>query len=125
MTVTPPDYSPAWLMPLDVLQWLQSNAAGPVPDPAPAEVVRVCAMTEEYVQRCRPEFLDPAGLVPYAPDAEVYQGAVMYAAREVRRRNSPAGIETFADGGASFVAKYDPDIERALRTGQWNRPGFG
>ena len=49
----------------------------------------------------------------------------MYAARETRRRNSPAGIEQFADGGTTFVSKYDSDIERFLRTGTWAVPGVG
>lgn len=62
---------------------------------------------------------------PYAPDAEVYQGAVMYAARLLRRRNSPAGVETYGDLGATFVAKYDPDIDRALHTGSFTPPGVG
>jgi hypothetical protein len=90
----------------------------------------VCVATETYVQRCRPEFyyLDPEnpdGTPVYEPDGETMQGATMYAARELRRRNSPAGIELFADGGATFVAKFDADIERFLRTGIWNRPGVG
>ena len=47
--------------------------------------------------------------------------ARMYAAREYRRRNSPSGIETFGDV-TSFVARYDPDIDRALQTGAYARP---
>lgn len=57
----------------------------------------------------------------YAPDAETYQGAVMYAAREYRRRNSPAGVEMFGDV-TSFVSRFDPDIDRALQTGSYARP---
>jgi hypothetical protein len=60
-------------------------------------------------------------LYTYNPDAEAYQGAVMYAAREYRRRNSPAGIELFGDQ-ASFVTRYDVDIERALHTGAYAPP---
>lgn len=59
--------------------------------------------------------------VNYYPDAETYQGAVMYAAREYRRRNSPAGIETFGEV-TSFVSRFDPDIDRALQTGSYARP---
>ena len=121
------DFAWTWLDPVDVTGWLRVNLPGPAGDDA--ETVRVCAMTEAYVERCRPEFTDtttePPPVPGYVPDAEVYHGAVMYAARELRRRNSPAGIETFADGGATFVAKYDADIERALRTGQWSRPAVG
>lgn len=124
------DFTAQWLDPADVAAWLRVNAQPPPEDTAALE--RVCALTELYAQRCRPDQWtqpDPDAVPPvesfYNPDAEVYHGAVMYAARETRRRNSPAGIETFADGGATFVAKYDADIERALRTGQWQPPGVG
>jgi len=62
-----------------------------------------------------------AAVTDYQPDGETYQGAVMYAAREYRRRNSPAGIEMFGDV-TSFVSRYDPDIDRALQTGAYARP---
>ena len=125
--MTPPTFTPVWLDPDDVAAWLRLNN-----EPPAADLDRVAAMTEAYVQRCRPDQwtegdpdADPPVDPEYVPDAEVYQGAVMYAARETRRRNSPAGIEQFADGGTTFVSKYDSDIERALRTGSWNTPGVG
>ena len=49
----------------------------------------------------------------------------MYAAREVRRRNSPAGVQSFGDAGVTFVSKFDSDIERALHQGSWAIPGVG
>jgi hypothetical protein len=119
-------YAPVWLDPADVRAWLRDNAQPPAS--SDTEVGRVCAMTEAHVERCRPEWGSTEGDPPvstYAPDAETYQGAVMYAARELRRRNSPAGVETFGDVGVSFVAKYDPDIDRALCTGGYLRPGVG
>ena len=119
-------FAPVWLDPADVRAWLRDNAQPPAS--SDTEVGRVCAMTEAHVERCRPEWGSTEGDPPvstYAPDAETYQGAVMYAARELRRRNSPAGVETFGDVGVSFVAKYDPDIDRALRTGAYLRPGVG
>jgi hypothetical protein len=119
LTPPSPTFTPAWLSPVDVKEWLRINDQDVDDD---ALVVRCCAMTELYAQRCRPEFFTGDPFV-YTPDAEVYQGAVMYAGREVRRRNSPAGIQAFADGQVSFVARYDSDIERALRTGAWTRPG--
>jgi hypothetical protein len=120
--------TPTWLDPALVAHWLRTN----VPDagsPDAAELDRVCAAAEAYVERCRPEWwlvdeADPEEVV-YNPDAETLQGAVMYAAREVRRRNSPSGVETAIDGNPVFVSRYDSDIERALRTGTWNRPGVG
>lgn len=125
------DYTPDWLEPEDVASWLRLNTA--TSDVDATELAVVCAGTEEYVQRCRPDQyvpdpdMDPESPGPgtYTPSADVYRGAVLYASRQYRRRNSPAGIETWAEGGAVFVAKYDADIERSLRTGQWNVPGFG
>lgn len=49
-------------------------------------------------------------------------GAVMLAARLVRRRSSPQGIVTaLADGGAGYVMRHDPDIGIMLGLGahQW------
>lgn len=118
------DYQPSWLDIQDVKDWLRLNGADTTDDDL---VTAVAAMAEPYVQRCRPEWLgidvtDPENPVPvYLPDAETYQGAVMYAAREYRRRNSPAGIEIFGDA-ASFVSRFDPDIDRALQTGSYARP---
>jgi hypothetical protein len=114
---TPPNFEPVWLAPADVKEWLRLAEQDTSDD---ALIQRVCAMAEPYVMKCRPEFLDPETGV-YTPDAEAYSGAVMYAAREYRRRNSPAGIEVFGDV-ASFVTRFDTDIERALRTGSWAGP---
>ncbi|HXJ63566.1 MAG TPA: hypothetical protein VNN79_07410 [Actinomycetota bacterium] len=117
-------FTPAWLSPADVKQWLKLNEADVDDD---ALVVRCCTQTEIYVQRCRPEFLKLGPFDPpvYDPDAEAYQGAVMYAAREVRRRNSPSGTQSFGDAGVVFVSKFDSDIERALHQGAWAKPGVG
>jgi hypothetical protein len=126
----PTVYTPTWLDPDDVRDWLQANSQS-------SDVVgieRVCAMTEIHVQRARPDayvFTDPpdddtpAPPPVFVPDAEVYQGAVMYAARECRRRNNPSGTETFGDAGLTFVSRYDPDIDRALHTGGYQLPGVG
>lgn len=111
-------FAPAWLAQADVKQWLRINDQDTDDDDL---ITRVCAMAEPYVQRCRPEWFDSATPPVYTPDAETYQGAVMYAAREYRRRSSPAGIELFGDT-TSFVARFDPDIDRALQTGAWARP---
>lgn len=118
-------FQPTWLQVADIKDWLRLNAQDASED---VLLDSVAAMAEPYVERCRPEWRtvdisDPENPVPgpYAPDAETYQGAVMYAAREYRRRNSPAGIETFGEA-TSFVARFDPDIDRALQTGAWARP---
>lgn len=118
--VVPPVFEPVWLAPSDVREWLRINAEDTSDD---ALIIAVCAMAEPYVERCRPEWwiADAGGVEVYTPDAETYRGGVMYAAREYRRRNSPAGIEAFGDV-TSFVARFDPDIDRALQTGAWARP---
>ena len=48
----------------------------------------------------------------------------MLAARLVRRRNSPGGVESFGDS-VLYVARFDPEIARALRSGNWAMPGVG
>lgn len=120
MAATP--YEPVWLDIEDVKSWLRLQAQDTSDD---VLLNGVAAMTEPYVQRCRPEWFLPNEEIPtkieYRPDAETYQGAVMYAAREYRRRNSPAGIEAFGET-TNFVSRYDPDIERALQTGSYANP---
>lgn len=110
-------FAPVWLLPADVKRWLRLDGTDTTDDDL---LQAVCAQTEPYVQRCRPEFNHPES-DEYAPDAEAYQGAVMYAARQYRRRNSPAGIESFGET-TSFVSRWDPDIDRALQTGSYARP---
>lgn len=118
---------PAWLQPEDVRAWLRV----PATDHADDDLIIGCALAvEPQVQRARPDRyapVDPPTDPPtrtYVPDAEVYQAAVMLAARLFRRRNSPGGVETFADSIA-YVARYDPDIQRALRIGAYTWPGVG
>ena len=111
-------FMPTWLRLADVKAWLRLNAQDTTDDDL---LNSVAAMAEPYVQRCRPEFVVDGTPPTYEPDAEAYQGAVMYAAREYRRRNSPAGIELFGEQ-ASFVTRYDADIERALQTGAYAPP---
>lgn len=123
-TPEPRAYAPVWLSVTDVKDWLRINGQDTEDDDL---ITRACAMAEPYVQRCRPEWWadEDGGDGPgatYEPDAETYQGAVMYAAREYRRRNSPAGIEAFGEAGTSFVARFDPDIDRALQTGPYAPP---
>lgn len=115
-------FAPVWLQESDVKAWLRLQDQDTSDD---ALITAVAAMAEPYVERCRAEWFLPDPTDPtqttYQPDAETYQGAVMYAAREYRRRNSPAGIEMFGDV-TSFVSRFDPDIDRALQTGAWARP---
>ena len=69
---------------------------------------------------------DPdTGLDVFDADVEVFQGAVMFGAREYRRRNTPAGMQNFGDGGVSYVSRWDNDIDRALRVGAFRPPKVG
>lgn len=123
-----PAPEPVWLVPADVVAWLTANGgAGGVQE----ELITWCASSvEPQVQRARPDqwviVTDPDGTETrtYVPDAEVYQAAVMLAARVARRRNSPSGIESMADT-VSYVSRYDPEIERALWQGHWAKPAVG
>lgn len=131
-----PDYTPTWLDVADVKAQLRLAGADTADDDL---VTRCAAAVEPQVQRARPDgYPAPAptgGRVRgsagrftaagvYTPDAEVYQAAVMLAARLVRRRNSPGGVETFGES-VTYVSRHDPEIARALRTGLWALPGVG
>ncbi|MET0996218.1 MAG: head-tail connector protein [Mycobacterium sp.] len=79
---------------------------------------------EPEVCRARPDAWteDPPSTPADYPDA--YRGGVMLAARLVRRRNSPAGIESFGES-ITYVAAYDPDLDRFMRRGRYRLPGVG
>ncbi|PCE13991.1 hypothetical protein AUC47_04910 [Microbacterium sp. SZ1] len=63
-----------------------------------------------------------------ATDAEwpkqVDLAATMLAARLVRRRNSPSGVEAMTEAGTSYVSRYDPDIARMLELDGYERPAI-
>jgi hypothetical protein len=118
----------SWLALSDVTAWLKLGA----PDDDDARLLEfVIAQTEQHVQHVRADCWQlqpgedgqPARV--FVPDAETYQGAVMYAARSFRRRNSPTGVQSFGEAGVSFVARWDADIDRALRTGAFTPPAVG
>ena len=120
-----PDFTPQWLDVADVKDQLRITGSDTADDDL---ITRCAAAVEPQVQRARPDLYpipapQDAGPV-YTPDPEVYQAAVMLAARLVRRRNSPGGVETFGES-VTYVSRYDPEIARALRTGLWALPGVG
>lgn len=97
-----------------VRSWLSITAtAGPDVDALSVIAPAVIA----FVNRTR---------APRAPDGtwapETLAGAIMLAARLVRRRNSPAGIEGFTETGAAYVRRNDPDVAVLLRL---NHPAIG
>lgn len=118
-------HEPVWLKVDDVIGWLRTNSTASTP--AKDLATRCAAAVEPQVQRARPDqyVVDAeTGAKVFTPDGEVYQAGVQLAARLVRRRNSPSGVESFAES-VSYVARYDPDIERALRQGSWQMPAVG
>ena len=126
---------PVWLLVADVKDQLRIAPADTTDD---ALITRCAAAVEPQVQRNPPGewvYYDPDTPNPpdppppgwpvvYEPDAEVYQAAVMLAARLVRRRNSPGGVETFGES-VTYVSRQDPEIARALHTGPYASPGVG
>lgn len=52
-------------------------------------------------------------------------GAVMLCTRLFRRKNSPAGVESFGSNGAVYVQRNDPDIAMLLGLGSWSAPQVG
>ena len=57
--------------------------------------------------------------------AGVKYGAIMFAARLYRRRNSVNGVEAFSDMGASYVSRFDADLDRQLLINAWTPPRIG
>lgn len=55
---------------------------------------------------------------------QVDLAATMLAARLVRRRNSPSGVEALTEAGTSYVSRYDPDIARMLELDGYERPAI-
>lgn len=67
---------------------------------------------------------DDAGVPSWR--ADVTYGGNLLAGRLYRRRNSPAGVESFSDiGGAVYVQRNDPDIAMMLGIGTYARPVIG
>jgi len=56
--------------------------------------------------------------------AQVQLAAIMLAARLIRRRNSPSGVEALTEAGTSYVSRYDPDIARMLELDGYERPAI-
>lgn len=116
-----------WLDPADVQTWLVGSFPGITVDQT---ILADCtAAAEPPVERARPDMFlttddaDGSITTTYVPDAEVYTAARMLAARLYVRRNSAAGVEVYT-GASAVMARYEPDIERALKTSGWRRVVF-
>lgn len=55
--------------------------------------------------------------------ADIALGATMLGARLFRRRKTPDGVQAFAEGGAVYVQRNDPDVAMLLQLGDHARPG--
>lgn len=56
---------------------------------------------------------------------DVQLGATMLAGRLWRRRDSPAGVETFGGDGAVYVQRRDADVDMLLQIGAYTPPRVG
>lgn len=98
-----------------VAGWLGAN------DPQFAdELAHIAAVVPAVNSWLRTWITIPADGTPW-PE-HIAHGAVMLAARNVRRRMSPAGVETGGDlGGAVYVARWDRDLDQLLGLGDYRR----
>ncbi|QNQ90878.1 hypothetical protein GP475_09675 [Corynebacterium poyangense] len=54
-------------------------------------------------------------------DPATIHGGTMLAARLYRRRNSPAGVESFGELGPVYVSRNDPDLAMTLGLGNYRK----
>lgn len=95
-----------------VAAWLGAN--DPNHDGEQEHIAAVVPAVNAYVRTYR---TPPADGQPWP--ATLVHGAVMLAARNVRRRNSPAGVETVGDMGAVYVSRFDRDLDQLLGLGDF------
>lgn len=111
----------AWVTSAAVSGWLRAQpAAGGTAQAATAtDIDHAVAAVNAWLT----SWAGPAP-EPEAPDQDADRrlGAVMLAARLVRRRNSPEGVVAITEAGPYYVARLDPDV--ALLLGL-DRPGVG
>lgn len=98
-----------------VAAWLSANEPGFTDDGQHIQVV--VPAVNSWIATFRKPDVDASGAASWP--AHVQHGAVMLAARNVRRRNSPAGVETAGDGTAVYVARFDRDLDSLLGLGTY------
>ena len=119
-----------WVTAEAVSSWLRAQpAAGGTANAATAaDIALAVGSVNAWMVRhfgARPVVAQPEGPEqPPAPDASADQalGALMLAARLVRRRNSPEGVAAVTADSVFYVARTDADV--ALLLGL-DRPGIG
>lgn len=75
-------------------------------------------------------FVNSLPVVQHLTDDEAWPehvriGALMLAARLIKRRNSPNGIEAATDMNVTYTARYDSDISRMLQLDKYQAPAVG
>lgn len=115
------DYTAATLA-----DWLKIS-----PDSDPDNLAMIVAAVRSYVDglpdQCVdkvPDPADPTGATLVWADS-VHLAARMLGSRLYRRRNSPSGVEAFGADGATYVARYDPDVARLLHLDRFAQPQVG
>lgn len=115
--MTAPDpYPVGWLLIADVKDQLKIRPADTTDD---VLIQRCIDASEPEVCRARPDALPDPAMVP-----DAYRAGVLLAAKLVRRRNSPAGVESFGESIAAS-ASNDPELDRFMRAGMSRLPGVG
>ena len=94
-----------------VASWLQLPDQDATGNAILSEIVE---SVRAYVGRIPDKMAADANGILQPADASASLGCKMLAARLYRRRNTPNGVEAFTDGGAMYVARFDPDIGRML-----------
>lgn len=114
----------SWLPAEDVKRHLGVSAGASAEELASVETARKAAAT--YVEKQRPDLLTLVGDVEtYVPTPDVFEGALLVAARLHARKGSPAGLASFGEFGPAAVLRFDSDVERLLSIGRYAPPRIG
>jgi hypothetical protein len=105
----------------EVADWLDQSDGEDAPTPR-RQLGFVVSATNVWVRRLHPGTVAD-GVTSWDVDVEL--GATMLAGRLWRRRDSPAGVETFAGDGAVYVQRTDPDVAMLLQIGAYAPPRVG
>lgn len=120
MTETPPETPPhAWLPADRVKRWLQLDTDA---DNAVLEDCRTAAASWCEDKR-RDLFIGPAEGTA-VPD-RIVQAGVLSTARLYARRDTPAGLASYAELGAAAILRTDPDVAQLLGIGRYAPPAVG
>lgn len=95
----------------------------PAPEPGSPDAMHLSASVagvNEMVPRTVPRVRRSPAADPWPKDVQL--AAVMQGGRLFQRRASPSGVTSYSDTGATFIPRFDPDIERLFGIGKWAPP---